>query len=86
MATKAHEIPNHNNAQAILSLVPMLNLREAKNWSIIGLKSLAKIKCAIFIELYGKKTLESKDCLNEFYADAISMRDEGVSTAVNMVE
>ncbi len=72
MASKAYESVN---CQTILSLVLMLKLREAKNWAIIGMKSFARIQCALFVELYGKKALSSKDCLNEFYADAVTMRE-----------
>ena len=84
MAKKAHE--SLQNSEAIQQLVPLLRLREAKNWATIGFKSFSKMLSAILIELYGRDAVTKRDCLNDFYSDAIGMREEGVQTAVDFVE
>ena len=83
LAAKAYDSPNE---AAILGLTPLIKLREVNNWSVIGFKSFAKTQASIFIELFGGSVLGRKDCLNDFYADAISMRHESVDTGMLMME
>lgn len=41
---------------------------------------------AIFVELYGAEALSKRDFINDFYADAISLRHDSVLNGIARLE
>lgn len=67
-------------------LVPLVHLREAKNWSAIGFKAFSNIQLASFVALFGSDALQTKDVLNDFHAEVVSLRHDSVGAAASTVE
>ena len=67
-------------------LLPLIKLRQAKNWATIGFKTLSALEQGSLLQLFGADALQQRDILNDFYAEVVESRLDSVQTSVSLVE